>query len=116
MILLWGVPQDRPLVKVREALEERGAAYFFLDQARALETAIDLRVGAEASGTIQVGEEICDLQDVSAVYVRCHDSRNALPASHQTDDARHHAAALDDLVATWGLHPKLAELLESSQA
>src|SRR5215468_7100540 len=101
MILLWGVPQDRPLAKVREAIEERCAAHFFLDQAKAAETEFDLRVGAEASGTIRIGEETCDLTDVSAVYVRCHDSRNALPASLQTDDARRHAAALDDLVTTW---------------
>jgi glutathione synthase/RimK-type ligase-like ATP-grasp enzyme len=98
MILLWGVTQDRPLAKVREALEERGAAHFFLDQAKSAETEFDLRVDAEASGRIRIGEETCDLTGVSAVYVRCHDSRNALPASLQTDDARRHAAAVDDLV------------------
>jgi glutathione synthase/RimK-type ligase-like ATP-grasp enzyme len=107
--------QDKPLAKVREALDERRAAYFLLDQAKSAETEFDLRVGADASGTIRIGEETCDLKDVSAVYVRCHDSRDALPASLQTDEARCHAAALDDLVTTW-LSVTQARLINSFAA
>jgi hypothetical protein len=101
MILLWGISQDKPLTMVREALEQRGTPYFFLDQLRAMETAFDLSVGGEVSGAIRIGEETCDLRHVSAVYVRCHDSTDLPSAAGQTDDARRHAIELDDLVATW---------------
>jgi hypothetical protein len=105
MILLWGIAQDRPLAMVRDALEERGARIFFLDQARAAETDLDLGVGAAvgalAGGTIRIGEEVCDLATVSAAYVRSHDSRNIPFGSDQTGDVRRHGIELDDLVTTW---------------
>jgi hypothetical protein len=101
MILLWGIAQDRPLAWVREALEERGAAHFFLDQARAADTAFDLSVGAEVSGAIRIGEEACDLATISAVYVRSHDGRSIAASSGQAEDVGRHAAELDDLVTTW---------------
>jgi glutathione synthase/RimK-type ligase-like ATP-grasp enzyme len=101
MILLWGISQDRPLAWVREALEERGAGYLFLDQARAADTELDLHVGADVGGAIRIGEEACDLAAVSAVYIRSHESRTIASSSGQSEDILQHAAELDDLVATW---------------
>jgi glutathione synthase/RimK-type ligase-like ATP-grasp enzyme len=101
MILLWGIAQDRPLAWVREALEERGTACFFFDQARAADTALDLCVGADVGGAIRIGEESCDLAAVSAVYVRSHDARTIAFAAGQSEDILRHAAELDDLVTTW---------------
>jgi hypothetical protein len=103
MILLWGISQDRPLTLVREALERRGASVFFLDQMQAAQTEIDLNVGANVEGAIRIGENTCSLEAISAVYVRCYDSRS-LPfagATDQMNDARHHAPGLDDLIVSW---------------
>jgi glutathione synthase/RimK-type ligase-like ATP-grasp enzyme len=101
MILLWGISDDRPLGVMREVLAERGAPVFFLDQTRAAETDFDLSVSTKAEGWIRVGEDVCDLETVSAIYVRCRDARSLTPALDHTDAALRHAVELDDLVATW---------------
>jgi RimK-like ATP-grasp domain len=110
MILLWGISQDSPLALMREALARRGAAVFFLDQMQAARTEIDLRVGADVEGAIRIGDESCNLEAISAVYVRCYDSHE-LPVTGQTDqidDIRRHALELGDLISTWlGVTPAL---------
>jgi hypothetical protein len=103
MILLWGISQDRPLAMVHDALKQRGAAVYFLDQMRAPETVIDLSVGAKVAGSVRIGGEACDLERISAAYVRSHDSRtlpSCLPAD-QADEARREALELDDIVVSW---------------
>ena len=46
MILLWGIPEDAPLVVVQSALEQRGASVLFLDQHAIQDTSLDVCVGS----------------------------------------------------------------------
>ena len=103
MILLWGVAHDRPFAQVREALTRRGAAVFVLDQMDAPRTQVELRVGADVVGTIQVGDKRCDLAAISAAYVRCYDTRTlefSLDVG-DIDSARRRALGVDDVLAGW---------------
>jgi glutathione synthase/RimK-type ligase-like ATP-grasp enzyme len=103
MILLWGIAQDRPFALVRAALARLGAAVFVLDQQQATRAQMELRVGAAVAGAIRVGDERCDLAAVSAVYVRNYDPHSldfGLGAA-DTEAARRHAVAVDDVVTTW---------------
>jgi glutathione synthase/RimK-type ligase-like ATP-grasp enzyme len=103
MILLWGIAQDRPFALVRAALARLGAAVFVLDQQQATWAQIELRVGADVAGAIRVGDERCDLAAVSAVYVRNYDPHSldfGLGAA-DTEAARRHAVAVDDVVTAW---------------
>ncbi|CAL78116.1 conserved hypothetical protein; putative glutathione synthase [Bradyrhizobium sp. ORS 278] len=99
MILLWGHAQDGPLALVRDALEERGAPVFFLDQQRAGETEFAIEVDATVNGNIRIAGEVCALHDVAAVYVRC--ESGGRPAADQDDELWRHAVTVDELMMTW---------------
>jgi glutathione synthase/RimK-type ligase-like ATP-grasp enzyme len=103
MIFLWGVFEDGPFALVHAALARRNAAMFVLDQMKAPRTHIELRVGSNVEGTIQLGEESCDLAAISAVYVRCYDSRTLHFDRDAGDIAsiRRHALGVDDVVTAW---------------
>src|SRR3954467_7704248 len=108
MILLWGISQDRPLALMRDTLARCRAPVFFLDQMQAARTRVTLNVGAAVDGEIQVAEDTCRLDTVSAVYVRCYGSRE-LPFAEppdRIDNTRRHAVGLDEIVITWlGITP-----------
>jgi hypothetical protein len=103
MILLWGVFQDRPFALVRDALARRRAEVFVLDQLDAPRTHVELRVGARVEGTIQAGEERCDLAAISSVYVRCYDSSTLHfdRDAGDTESIRRHALGVDEVVTAW---------------
>lgn len=103
MILLWGPPGDGPLAAVRAALGALGAPVFFLDQRRALETHAELHVGRQVEGHVSMEGQTLDLGDVTAAYLRPHDSRR-LPEVRRAGPgsaAWEHAARLEDLLFTW---------------
>jgi hypothetical protein len=50
LILLWGVPRDDPLLRVREALERRGVPFAFFDQRALPDTRMTLTVASTVSG------------------------------------------------------------------
>ena len=99
MILLWGTERDRPLALVRDALAEQDAPVFFLDQARAGETEFALEVGAEVRGRVVIAGDSCELEEVSAVYLRGDTADSLMPG--QDEEALRHAQALDEMVTTW---------------
>jgi hypothetical protein len=102
MILLWGIFPDRPFAAVHAALGRRGAPIFVLDQMNIAQTQIELQVGAAVTGSIRVGAAACDLAAISAVYVRCYDSRALHSAgSDVTPAQRRHAREVDDIVTSW---------------
>ena len=103
LILIWGLPSDPPLAAVRAALDRRSARYFFLNQHAALNTCVELRVADQISGKILCNEELLALQDVSAAYIRPHDSRR-LPGvvdSEPESPAFQQAVGVEDALLTW---------------
>ena len=103
MILLWGLTGDRPLTAVREILELRGAPVFFLNQALALETELELLTGTETTGILSLRDEVVHLEQVKAIYLRPYDSRR-LPSvirSGRGSAGWDHAIDLEDMLTSW---------------
>ncbi len=104
MILLWGVPGDEPIMAVRRALDELGAEVAFLDQRRALETEVELVVGAAIDARLRVGGQQLDLARVGAFYLRPYDSRRVVEANHGADGdsvEAGHAVSVEDVLVSW---------------
>jgi hypothetical protein len=102
MILLWGLPADEPLAVVHRLLAERGAPVVFLDQRRAQQTRVSLRVDGDVAGTVDDGRRVTDLAAVSAVYLRPHDSQRIVAAQADSDAAaRVRASAVEDALSSW---------------
>lgn len=104
MILLGGIPSERPLALLREALDTLGAPYRMFDQRRCADCAIALEVSAETvGGALCLHGETFDLARFSAVYFRLMDDR-ILPELEGEPDgspARRHARALHDTLYRW---------------
>lgn len=104
MILLGGIPSERPLALLREALDALGTPYRMFDQRRCADCAITLDVSAETvGGTLCLHGEAFDLARFSAVYFRLMDDR-ILPELEREPDAspaRRHARALHDMLYRW---------------
>lgn len=103
MILLWGLPGDSPLAKVRAALARRGAAVAFIDQRAVLETEIELTVDGTVEGVVRTSGRVIPLGQVSAAYVRPYSSTQlpAIERAGQYSDAWRHALGIDDALITW---------------
>jgi glutathione synthase/RimK-type ligase-like ATP-grasp enzyme len=103
MILLWGIPEDAPLVMVQSALEQRGASVLFLDQHAIRETSFDFCVGSEINGVLRVGSRSCNLEDVSAAYIRPYESSRFLNGRNGRAGGavRRHAIEIDRALSAW---------------
>lgn len=103
MIFLWGLPGDRPLTLVRDALDRLGQQVVFLDQRLVLETSAEISVGAKVDGTIWAPEQTIDLGAISAVYARPYDTRRLpdVAAAGQDSLAWRHAMHFDDVLWSW---------------
>ena len=85
MILLWGLSGDGPFDRVRDALDQAGAASAVIDQRDVLTTSIDMTCDPELRARACVdGRALC-LDDVTAVYWRTYDVRR-LPAMVEDGD------------------------------
>jgi glutathione synthase/RimK-type ligase-like ATP-grasp enzyme len=101
MIVLWGVEDDTPLAAVRAALGQIGAPFFFLDQSRCGETEIDLSAGERVAGEIRLGGARCDLARVSAVYLRCDNTRAVAPGADKDEALARHADRIDAVISAF---------------
>jgi glutathione synthase/RimK-type ligase-like ATP-grasp enzyme len=101
MIVLWGVEDDTPLAAVRAALAPIGAPHFFLDQSRAGETAIEFSAGDCLAGEIRLAGARCDLARVSAIYLRCNNTRAATPGAQSDEGLAQHADRLDAVMTAF---------------
>jgi hypothetical protein len=103
VVLLWGDSADRPFALVASALRARRAELMILDQRDMLATALDLQTGAEVRGGLRVGDRVCDLADVSAVYVRTYDWRSlpAMRAAAAGGPEWQHAVNLEEALYAW---------------
>jgi hypothetical protein len=61
MIFLWGLPGDRPLALVRDALYRLGCTVAFLDQRLVLDSWVELSISPQVGGTIWAPGETIDL-------------------------------------------------------
>jgi hypothetical protein len=103
VILLWGVPGDRPLAAVGRALKASGCEVSFIDQRAVGDTEVDLLVGAEVDGAVQIRGDRIDLAAVSAAYLRPYSSLQ-LPGIRRAgvaSPAWQHAVAVDESLWSW---------------
>ena len=76
MILLCGIPSESPLALVREALEDLGAPYVFLNQRQFSIMKMVLEIsGGQTRGRLNVNGESYPLEQFTGVFSRLMDSR-----------------------------------------
>jgi hypothetical protein len=119
MILVWGLPGDSPIAEVHAALEAIGQPAFFLDQRRAPETRVQLRVQPAVSGWLEIDSQVLDLTAVRAAYVRPYDSRRLRAVASAGPESPEWQAALgveDVLLSFCDLTPALVVNRPSAMA
>lgn len=79
MILLCGIPTEKPLAMVAEQLDALDRPYRFFNQRRAAAMAMEWEiVGGDIRGRLDLGGQHLELADIGGVYTRMMDDR-ALP-------------------------------------
>jgi len=101
MILVWGVPNDRPVAAVRAALERRHEPVFFLNQHDVLDTEMDLSVNSSVEGVLRLGADEVELGAITAAYLRPYDSVRLPEVADAPPEAAARAAAFDDAMLCW---------------
>jgi hypothetical protein len=103
VIFLWGLPGDRPILMVRNALRRLGAHVYFLDQRSVLSTSVEISVGARVGGTVWAPDETLHLDAVTAVYPRPYETQRLPDVKAEGRDSRAwlHAMNFDDVLWSW---------------
>ena len=101
MILIWGLPRDRPVAAVREALERRNEPVFFLNQHDILDTRMDWSVDDRVEGVLRSAGREVELGTISAAYLRPYDSARLPAIAHASAESAKCAAAFDDALLCW---------------
>ena len=101
MILVWGMPNDRPLAAVRAALARQNQAVFFLDQNDILDTHVDLSVDRMVGGVLRCGADTVALGDITAAYLRPYDFLRLPALADAPADVTTRAAATSDAMLCW---------------
>jgi hypothetical protein len=102
LILLWGLPADRPFARVAEALARRGAPVVLLDQRDGGTARGELSVGPDVTGWLHWGDREVNLGSVTAAYMRGYDFRR-LPAAADGPESEpwRRFVAMEDLLNSW---------------
>lgn len=103
MILLWGIRRDGPIARVNDALARLGQRPTFLDQRLVTGASADMHVGQDLTAVIRAGDEVTDLRDVTAAYLRPYDPTR-LPAARRAgagSETWQRAVLLEDFLASW---------------
>jgi glutathione synthase/RimK-type ligase-like ATP-grasp enzyme len=101
VILIWGVPNDRPVAAVRELLRRRHAAVVFLDQHDILDCEVTLSVGANVDGQLRCKSAELDLAAITAAYLRPYDSRRLPELADAPAEVAARVASFDDAMLCW---------------
>jgi hypothetical protein len=103
MILLWGLPGDSPLAKVRSVLCRRGAAVTFVDQREVLETEVEWCAGGVVQGVVRIQGRTIPLAEITAAYIRPYNSTqlSAVQRAGPFSAAWRHAVNLDNILMSW---------------
>lgn len=95
MILLWGIPGEKPLDSVRSALGDLRRQVVVFDQRAVGDWSIEVTVGSDVTGRMIHPGGAFELSEVTAIYARPYDPVAvpavvaAGPASRAADHARH---------------------------
>jgi hypothetical protein len=103
LTLLWGLVADGPLAAVLRELHHLGAPARLIDQRDVLDTEIELDVTAQVRGTLRAGEQVVDLAEVTACYLRPYDWWDLPSVARKGADssAWQHAAAVEEVLSSW---------------
>jgi len=103
MILLWGVPGERPLDVVRSALGDLRKRTIVFDQRAVGDWSIELSVGSEIAGRLVGPAGAVDLAAVRAVYARPYDpvAVPAIQAAGLQSRAADHAREVHEALRVW---------------
>lgn len=102
MILLWGVPNDGPIRAVREALEAGGESPLMLDQFDVANSDISFNPARPYQGTLSVGGQRIELEQIRSVYLRPYETGRVLRAAGADEPAANeHAFRFDDAMLLW---------------
>lgn len=104
MILLGGIPSERPLALLTAALDAIGAPWRMFNQRRAAGCAMAFHVDAGgAGGALDLCGETLDLRSISAVYLRLMDDRilPELEGEAEGSLARLRSRSLHDALYRW---------------
>jgi RimK-like ATP-grasp domain len=102
-ILLWGLAIDLPIAAVRDALMRAGSHVTLFDQRTIRDTEVELVAGTSLEGLLRIGDERCNLADITGVYLRPQDSRKLpdVAAAGEKSDLWRHALEVEDILLSW---------------
>jgi hypothetical protein len=98
VILLWGLPEDTPLRRVAEELEQLGVEQVLLDQRHAGSQRIELVCAERIEGALFDGERDVALAEIDGAYIRPWSSAQLADSDAHGAQALH---GLDDALLTW---------------
>ncbi len=104
MILLCGVPSERPLAMVRAELDALGAEYRLFNQRRVEQCRLSWQIdGGTVDGTLDLEGETHELSTIQAAYLRLMDDRLLPELEGQDTDSptRRHARSFHDALYRW---------------
>jgi glutathione synthase/RimK-type ligase-like ATP-grasp enzyme len=104
VILLCGIPSERPLAMVAEALSALGADYRVLNQRQVADCSLAWQIDAGlVDGMLRLGAERFRLANIRAAYVRLMDDQllPELADEPEGSPARRHARAFHEALYRW---------------
>jgi glutathione synthase/RimK-type ligase-like ATP-grasp enzyme len=104
VILLCGIPSERPIALVRDQLEDLGAEYAVFDQRRfaAMDMHFTVRAGC-VTGSLRIGPTSYPLEEMTGVYTRVMDDQHLPELAGQPDDStpRRTSRRLNETLTLW---------------
>jgi RimK-like ATP-grasp domain len=102
MVLLCGIPGDKPFEMIADALDDLNTAYVVLNQQQFADMDINCTLhNNELTGELTIGDAIYPLQNFTGVYNRMM-SWQALPNAQQLSPAQQkHCEGFHDLLFNW---------------
>jgi len=102
VILLWGLPDERPIARVVEELDRLGAPWQLIDQRDEGKISAEIAFDHRLHATVSNGPRVLHLDAATAVYHRCQDPRNlSQNVSDSQSAAWGHILAIEDLLLGW---------------
>ena len=103
MILLFGLPADAPMTMVHAELVGHQHAAVLVDQREILNMEVDVTFGPDVSGMLRIGEQVIDLESVTAVYLRSYglDQLPPLRGLDRNSPQWLHAVYVNDTISAW---------------